>query len=315
MTTLTAKQMQSKMGRGINLGLFFEQKAHATDPAHVNPLIKAYKDRGFTHLRIPATFYGDSPSYCMLDNAQWSRDLQSAVRYATSLGMIVILNTHHERWLYRTYADTSAQNVIFSRLWKRIASLFKDIPASLLCFEVLNELQGVFDSSVTLTRRINQVGLAAIHSVSPDRIVLFQPNQMGNLFAAPKCWPTRDSLPASDKVMVTVHSYDPWDLCGQESTATATNAQIDADVTKYITLLKAWSDKVGVPVHVGECGIGRRDQSKRDAEWVRHYYWAWGQVPKVKGIPVCTWEDAGWYALRDAQNRWIYGLLPAFMSA
>ena len=303
------------MKRGVNLGLHFEQKAHPLDPVHVNHLIKTYHDRGFTHLRIPCTFYGESSSYCMLDNAEWSRNLQSAVRYAASLQMVVIVNTHHEKFLYRTYADTKVQNELFTKLWVRIAQLFKDVPQHLLCFEVLNEPQGVFDKSSALTRRINEVGLAAIHSVSPERIVLLQPNQMGNTFAASKVWPTRDTLPASDNVMVSVHSYDPWDLCGQDSNKTATNAQIAADITKYSSMLKAWADKVDVAVHVGEVGIGRRhDLSKRDTEWVRHYYYRWGQVPKVLGIPVCVWEDAGWFSLRDAQNRFIFGLVPAFMS-
>merc|ERR1712151_521338 len=147
-------------------------------------------------------------------------------------------------------------------------------------------------------------GYEAIRSVDPDRVVLVAPNGMGQHQMSWFVYPERNDFPdqGSDRRLgLTVHSYDPWDFCGD----TGSNAHFSsiADMQNHETSVHQavleWANRIGIPVHVGEYGVGRREDTKaeRDSDIVREYYRFFTNFFNEEGIPTTVWDDQGWFAV------------------
>merc|ERR1719264_2294206 len=90
-------------------------------------------------------------------------------------------------------------------------------------------------------------------------------------------YPERSDFPdqGSDKRLgLTVHSYDPWDFCGDTGkndwfSDVAAMEKHETDVHQDVL---TWA--TGIAVHVGEYGVGRREERKaeRNSVIVRAYY-------------------------------------------
>ncbi|CAE7246426.1 unnamed protein product, partial [Symbiodinium microadriaticum] len=74
--------------------------------------------------------------------------------------------------------------------------------------------------AIDRTREVNGLGYAAIRSVAgnQDRMIFLHPNAMSSIGTAKALYPSKWSLPGGGKdacVGVTVHTYDPYDFCGE----------------------------------------------------------------------------------------------------
>jgi len=309
------------MGRGINLGNVYDHSSgnNASFDAQ-RQRIDTFKSLGFKHLRVPVT-WGDTFN---LDDEK-TQTVSQVVRYALQRGLYVILNTHHEGWLKHHYDGSDHYNNRFWSLWHNIATLFKDEGPS-LAFEVLNEPDGAmggwapghrdpFDGwALDLTRRINFVGWDAIRQVSPERVVLVMPNGMGQHQMARHVYPNRESLPASGQdrwLGVSVHTYEPWDFCGESGSNSrfgdigAMQGFIDSNHRDTVN----WHYSTGIPVHVGEYGVGRRPEKEweRNTDLVREYYKFITNYFQDRGWPTSVWDDQGWFAIMY-RDQLLYGL-------
>merc|ERR1719282_640735 len=310
------------MGRGINLGNVYDaprgqvwnDPSFATQAARIDSLHAA----GFTNVRVPVTwgdtFQGDSRT----------SDANATVRYAIQKGLYVVLDTHHEHWLKEHYDGSSYYDSKFSELWRNIATLFQDVGPELV-FETLNEPEGAmgfwsglspFDpTAIARTRQINQVAYEAIRRVSPNRVILVTPNGQGNQACAPSVFPSRQSFPdgGSDPYLaITVHTYDPWDFCGQ----TGSNAHfgsrgnlLNALGSQFNALLD-WAARTNIPVHLGEYGVGRLPERgyERNTDLVREYYSFVTNLFVERGMPTSVWDDQGWFAVMLGTNQFVNGL-------
>jgi len=245
--------------------------------------------------------------------------------------LYVLLNTHHEHWLKGHYDDSDHYNNLFTNLWVDIASFFEDYGDNLL-FEVLNEPDGTMggwgghhadpysEQALAYTRKINKVGYDAIRSVDPDRVVLVAPNGMGQHQLSWFVYPERNDFPdqgSDPRLGLTVHSYDPWDFCGD----TGSNAHFSDiaamelhETTVHEEVLQ-WANRIGMAIHVGEYGVGRREDTKaeRDSDIVRAYYKFFTNMFNEQGIPTTVWEDQGWFAVMQ-NGQFVNGIGDAILN-
>ncbi|KAG5191373.1 glycoside hydrolase superfamily [Tribonema minus] len=323
----TATQILSEIGIGLNLGQVFESKQNSRRPDQVRPWLAAVKAKGFGHVRIPVTWYPSDA--CVLDDSEFVHLLDDAIQYAVKIGLTLVINAHHEKWLFDYYDGSDVFNAKFKALWSRIAYKYRAYTQQQLLFEVLNEPDGKFGigsastttGCIELTRTINRVGYEGIRYVDATRIVLVQPNDAGNIWAVPRVYPTKATLPgagADKSVGIQCHTYDHYNFCLQGGTNAFYKSvdDISADIGKRVAMLMKWHTDIGgqdtVALHLGEFGVGRLDQRQRDADIVRAYYRITSKLFRDKSICCTAWSDNGWFALTtmDASRRvtWPFGL-------
>ena len=316
---VTGPQMQYLLGQGFNLGMTFEADLRSREASRIQPLLKAYRDKGFKHVRVPVT-WSMASGKTRLEDAVFMKQLKDTVSYAIhTLKMRVIVDVHHDAWL-NSYADTPAMRGKFWALWQKIATTFKDEPQDMLLFQVKNEPNYVFNLSAALTRAMLKVGFDGIRSVSKDRIVLLSPNQQGNCYAAPGVWKTVADLPMAGKdeyMMISPHSYDDWRWCGQDASGVGfDNASIEAMCERAVGTYATFAGRFNMVGHVfTEYGTGRTVASRLDDPRVKHYYYSFTKSAKKHAIPCCAWDDQGWYQLTDSKGHFVHGLADSIMAA
>ena len=338
----SAAAIVTAMGSGFNLGNTFDLGLHSTQATDIYPLIDLYQAAGMRHIRIPVTWMEDVRGSALADatglvNTGHPRlaQLKTIVDYALGRGLYVVLNTHHEHWLYKRYDGSPALDDIFSRLWRGIAAQFADRSQRLI-FEVLNEPQGVFGDwnggtspnpssarALELTRRINKLGYDAIRAsggLNAKRLIMVGTNGMGNHSQLRLVYPTKADLPgagADGFVAVQVHTYDPWAFCGQDGSNAAWPG--DSAISAPILAVLGHAHSLGVPVNYGEYGVGRKTNiSERDTDVVRGYYRLVNSTVLGAGMSATVWDDRGWFGLVTATDATsfspIYGILASLLS-
>jgi len=311
------------MGRGINIGNTYDMNQDNQDPAVVKERVKWIKDKGFGHVRLPVT-WGQSfdPS------SQLTSEVTEVVDYAISLGLYVVLNTHHENWLKEHYDGSKYFNDLFWNLWHNIAMHFDSRDGHLI-FKILNEPEKAFGSwgggqwpqpfdqvSIDRTRQINGVGFDAVRRVSPKRFVFLSPNAMASIGTASYVYPNPTNMPGGGNdacLGVEVHTYDPWDFAGD----TGSNAYFGTVERMKLGLYDTWRDlhiwqfHSAVKLYVGEFGIGRRDccKAERDHDIVREYYKFAMNHFRSNGWAAAAWDDPGWFAIYHDQSNGIHNQL------
>ena len=336
---MTALEINRKMATGFNLGNTFDNNLNPSEFEKVKPLIDLYRSAGMKHIRIPVTwmegFDGDTladPSGRLKATHPRLKQLERVVDYCLAKGMVVMLNTHHERWLKNGYDGSSAFKDRLSLLWTGIAQRFQNRSANLI-FEVLNEPEGELGSwggkvtpfdplALAKTREVNLIGYRAIRATggaNRTRVILVAPNGQGNQSTLDRVYPTSDELPGGGKdryLMVTVHTYDPWEFCGENGTLA--NRRSVEELQRPILKVAAHAKLLGVPVNYGEYGVGRRErQDERNTDVVREYYKTLRQTTLAHRMSNTPWDDRGWFGLvnrrADGRFEFVYDIVPTMM--
>lgn len=344
---ITAVEASRAMGVGINLGNTFDYPVHPTDAASAKAQVSRYAEAGFTNVRIPATWNDlfpesmiDGDGRIRVDNARFL-GFEAAVDHALDLGLYVIINMHHEKWLKHHFAGADTQEGrLFVAAWESIAAHFADRSHRLM-FEVINEPEGTQGdwvgevhprdpAALALTRELNQLGYDAIRGVpgNEKRIVLVAPNAMGNQGLIADVYPDPSSLPGEGRdayLMATLHTYDPWTFCGQDGSHDVYLSQADPagamqrDIDGMVAAIAAWAETMPVGVHWGEYGIGRHDQTQRDHDLTRLYYRHLTRRLQSHGWGTSVWDDRGWFAVSSngatEAERWPFGIKDALLEA
>lgn len=316
------------MGTGFNLGNTFDLKIRPTETAEIEKVLRLYKQAGMGHVRIPITWMDGFDGDHLADEAgnlkqahPRLKKLDAAIDKALGMGYVVVINTHHEHWLKKPYDGSDKFNKPFANLWKQIATRYEKKSTNLV-FEVLNEPEGAmgdwsgsvkpFDpKAIQFTRLINEIGYKAIRSTGGanlTRVVMVGPNGQGNHSLLDEVYPTASLLPGGGKdraLIATVHTYDPWDFCGQDGQM-AKKPTMDS-VAESIKNTAAHAAKLGIPVNYGEFGVGRRErQAERNSDAVREYYRTVRKTTLALDMSNTAWDDAGWFGLVNRSDDGIY---------
>lgn len=308
---MTPIEYAEALGLGWNLGNSMDAHENGVsgetlwhDQAATQATFDAVKAAGFTSVRIPVTWLGhigEAPAY-ELDSV-WLNRVKEIAGYAKNAGLYAIVNIHHDghadkgqpdthTWLKVEAAATDSllNDSIKQKLtavWTQIANAFKD-EGDWLVFETLNEIHDGnwgdaskmknADDQYRVLNEWNQTCVDAIRATGGENEKRYigipgyvtRPDLTIEHLVLPE-----DKTP--NRLMVAVHSYDPWDYAGSgkysEWGHTGKDIAPGTSEESYTGMLDALYDKYvknGIPVYFGEFACVHRDNEH--AENFRKYY-------------------------------------------
>jgi len=315
-----APDMVKSFKLGWNLGNSLDAPESETawgNPTITPALLQAVKNAGFGAVRIPVTWslhMGPGPDF-KIEPAFLAR-VAEVVGYAKAAGLPSIINLHHDgadgldgvEWLTLndaqgnvTEQNNTAVRERFIKVWTQIADYFKDHDASLL-FESMNEIHDGYDAPdpryYDIITDLNQVFVDLVRSSggNNDKRCLVVPGYNTNIDYTLAGF-EKPADPSSDRLILSVHFYDPWPYAGEGSTHTWGSASPGSDnwgqeshvVSQYDKLKAAYVDK-DLPMIVGEYGAVHQE----GYENYRRYYMEY--VTKViidRGMVPFYWDNGG----------------------
>lgn len=309
---LTALEYAQTLGLGWNLGNSLDAHANGVaseiawhDQVATQATFDAVKAAGFGSVRIPVTWLGkvgEAPEYKI--DEEWMARVVEVAGYAKKAGLKAIVNIHHdggaanqpgkENFCWLKIEQAAQDSVLnaeieakLSAMWTQIATAFKE-EGDWLIFETMNEIHdGNWGGGSNMTddgrsyatlNHWNQVCVDAIRAAGGENEKRFigVPGYVCNadLTVEHLVLPT-DKV--EGRLMVAVHSYDPWDYAGSglrsEWGHTGKDIVPGTSEKTYTDMLDRLQEKFvkqGVPVYFGEFGCVHR--ADEHAEAFRKYY-------------------------------------------
>lgn len=302
-------EITAALGVGWNLGNQLEASSNGMPNETIwakhtitQDTLHMVKEAGFDSVRIPVSYLkkiGSADTGYKIDEA-WLNRVQEVVDYAIAEDLYVVINMHGDGyttvtggWLLCAEEDQTEIKAKYESCWSQIAEKFKDYDSHLI-FESMNE---EFDGTYGNPKReayqnindYNQIFVDTVRSTGSnngDRWLLVPGwntnidqtvNKYGYVDPFGFELPDDSNCTAdSNRLMVSVHYYDPWGFCGDDGSDTATQWGADADSDKkdnygqedaLDTQFKKLYDNFtsqGIPVIIGE--LGAIDKSSRDSE-------------------------------------------------
>lgn len=288
---------------------------------------------GFRSVRIPVTWMGhigNAPTYTI--EGGWLDRVAELVDMAHKAGLIVIINIHHDgfgaqdtpskgyHWLDLPGAakDEELNQRIKQELtmvWLQIGKRFANY-GEWLVFETLNEIQdGGWGGGANRTdggaqyrvlNEWNQVCVNAIRAaggMNETRYIgvpgyVCNPDLTVENLVIPE-----DVTP--NRIMVAVHSYDPWDFAGsatvQEWGHTGVDVVEGADENAYVGMLNRLFNmyiRRGIPVYFGEFGAVRR-AGKEDEAFRLYYFRYICKAMRDRRMSALYWDNGNSKAGND----------------
>ncbi len=262
------------------------------NPKATEEMVLAVKKAGFNAIRIPVT-WGEHMSGDTISR-EWMNRVKEVVDYAYNNDMIVILNMHHDDYIWfdpndSEYEGDSAKLV---SIWKQISAEFKDYGDRLI-FEGMNEPRTVGSAGEwtggTAPERdiINKYAQDFVDTVrasggnNSERTLI-----VTGYAASAEDQALNDILvPDDDHVIVTVHYYAPWKFADGQTTTFGDSDKAEL-AAKFERLKKKFADR-GIPVIIGEFGC----VAKADDETRALYYSTYISEAKKQGIKCFIWDN------------------------
>ncbi|WP_433824575.1 cellulase family glycosylhydrolase [Actinoplanes sp. CA-015351] len=360
---LSGPQLVAAMGAGWNLGNTLEASTNGipSETAWGNPAVtQAFIDRvrasGFTTIRIPVSYLGHigaAPDYTV--NAAWLNRIQQVVDYAHGRGLYVLINMHGDgyksvsgSWLI---CDASAQTTIrekYQKVWQQVATRFQSYNEHLI-FESMNEnFDGQYGNPTepcySNINAYNQIFVDTVRRTGGTNTSrwLLVPGWNTNIdytagsygFVIPTDQYRSATIPAAEqRLMISVHYYDPWDFTGTEDgTITQWGAAATNPAKKSVWgqedfldgQLKKMHDTFvtrGYPVFVGEYGsIDKTTYDSTNNRYRADYARAVVTAARKYGAATAYWDN-GWngqhgFGLFDRSSATVtqQGIIDAIMS-
>lgn len=281
------------------------------NPPVTKDIIDSVSEAGFNILRIPVSWdeHLSSDGKYTID-PDWLRRVGEVVDYGIDNGMFVILNTHHEDWIFPSDALLEQNKAQLTAVWTQIGSYFEGYDEHLI-FEGMNEPRkkgtaaewtGGDSEGQECVNQLNQTFIDTIRSLSgnnPKRHLMIPTYAASSTDNAINAF----TVPDDDKIIVSVHAYIPYSFALQDSGTdkwSADDPSCTYDIDHLMEILDHRFISNGVPVIIGEMGATYRSNDDARCEWAEYYI----KKASQSGIP-CLWWDNGVYIGKDQ----VYGLL------
>lgn len=289
---LTSLEVADLMGNGINLGNTMEAYGRVSygvgadvssyetcwgSPVTTQEMLTGMKEAGFTALRIPVAWTNamnfESGDYTIGED--YLDRVEEIINYARNEDMYVIVNDHWDGGWWGMFGsaneETRAQAMeLYTSMWTQIAERYKEY-SDYLIFESANEELGfrlndkdiAADSGTlsdaecyTVANQINQAFVDTVRATggnNENRFLLIAgfgtdiTNTCNSQFKMP-------TDTAADKLLISVHYYDPSGYCINSSIA---NWGDKDDYNDQNTMLEKMTQftKQGYGVVIGEYGV------------------------------------------------------------
>ncbi|MBR4548101.1 MAG: glycoside hydrolase family 5 protein [Paludibacteraceae bacterium] len=349
-----AIQFAMSMGIGWNLGN--QMDAHIDgvsgetfwgNPEATQLTFNGVRKAGFRSVRIPVTWMGHigpAPTYTI--ERAWLDRVAELVEMAHKADLIAIVNIHHDGFGAETDAvrrgyfwldlpgaasDEEKNQQIKQKLtmvWLQIAQRFQNT-GDYLVFETLNEIQdGGWGNGANrrdggaqyrVLNEWNQVCVNAIRAAGGQNETRYigVPGYVCN----PDLTVENLVLPedvVANRLLVAVHSYDPWDYAGSakynEWGHTGRDVVPGTSEDDFVGMLNRLYNmyvRRGIPVYFGEFGAVRR-ATQADEEFRLYYFRYVCKAMRDRKMPALYWDngnsksgDDGFGVINHATGRYI----------
>ena len=331
---LNASQLVADMGAGWNLGNSLEANSNGVpsetawgNPVVTQALINRVKASGFKTIRIPVSYLGNigaGPNYTV--TAAWLSRIKEVVDYAYNAGLYVLINMHGDgyksvtgSWLICDAADQSTIKAKYQKVWQQVATTFASYNEHLIfesmneefdgqygtptsaCYSNINAYNQSFVDTVRLTGGTNASRWLLVPGWNTN--IEYTAGSYG--FVLPTDTHRSSSVPSGEqRIMISVHYYDPWDFTGQEdgvitqwgAAATNTAKKSTWGQEDYMDLmLKKMYDAFvtkGYPVFVGEYGsIDKTSADSANNTYRANFAKALVATAKKYGAATAYWDN------------------------
>lgn len=289
---------------GHNNGEPYEYETAWGNSITTRETINGLAQAGFNAVRIPVSWgeHLSTDGNYTIDKS-WLDRVNEVVDYCLDEGMYVILNTHHEEWLFPDEAHFEQNCDQLVKIWTQIAERFEGYNEKLI-FEGLNEPRkrdtiyewnGGDDEGQQVVNKLNSAfvetirGLGGNNSKRHLMIPTYAASSMEKAFAAL-------TIPENDnKIIVSVHAYIPYlfalaDKSEGVSEWNSDDPSCTNDINTLMSNIKAYFLDKNIPVIIGEMGAVNRDNDDARADWAEYYI----KTATSYGVP-CFWWDNGAY--------------------
>jgi aryl-phospho-beta-D-glucosidase BglC (GH1 family) len=286
--TSTAAQLAAKFQLGWNIGNTLEATGGETawgNPTVTQALIDQVKKAGFTAVRIPCSWNQYANSTTAQIQQSWLNRVQQVVQYCVNDGLYVILNIHWDGGWLENNCTTAAQadvNAKQKAFWEQIATQMRGFDEHVI-FASANEPAVSDATGMGVLLSYHQTFVNAVRSTGGHnsyRVLLIQ-GPSTSIDYSNNLMNTLPTDPASNRLMVEVHYYTPFNFAGltadaswgsmfyywgsgYHSTSDASRNATwgeESDAVAEFPLMKTKFIDKGIPVILGEFGAIRRLQT------------------------------------------------------
>ncbi|MFM9441307.1 cellulase family glycosylhydrolase [Streptomyces acidiscabies] len=307
-----ARGAVAAMQPGWNLGNTYDAIPDETswgNPPVTRALLQRVKSQGFRSIRLPVTWsghQGGAPGYPI--DPVWLGKVRQVVDWALDENLYVLLNMHHDSWMWLNTLPTDHDNVLarYTATWTQIAAAFRDRSPK-LTFESVNEptFTGTSgdDQNYRLLAELNR----AFHTVvrasgggNANRLLvlptLYTNSDQGRLDAlTAELTALRDPM-----IATTIHFYGWWPFSVNIAGYTRFDATSEQDLTAQFDRAYHAFTAHGVPVIIGEYALLAYDHTRPgiiERGEVRKYFEYLGNYARERRLTTMLW-DAGQFLNR-----------------
>ncbi|AZK44951.1 cellulase family glycosylhydrolase [Paenibacillus lentus] len=306
-----ASAMQSyveAMEPGWNLGNSLDAVG-ADETAWGNPritkeLIQNIAAQGYKSIRIPVTWdshIGGAPNYQI--EAAYLNRVQEVVQWALDANLYVMINVHHDSWLWISKMETQHDQVLarYNAIWRQIADKFKNSPNKLM-FESVNEprfTDGGTTDETQQQKMLDELNVSFFNIVrSSGGQNATRPLVLSTLEASPSqermtaLYNTISKL--NDKnIIATVHFYGFWPFSVNIAGHTKFDAETQNDIITTFDHVYNTFVARGIPVIIGEYGLLGFDKHTGVIEQGEKlkFFEFFAQYVKQKSMATMLWDN------------------------
>lgn len=262
------------------------------NPKATADMIKNVRKAGFNAIRIPVT-WGEHMDGDTIQ-PEWLGRVKEVVDYAFSENMYVIINMHHDDYIWFNPTDAEYENDSkrLKAIWKQIAEYFADYDDHLI-FEGMNEPRTIGSNNEwtggTSAERdvINRYAKDFVNTVrntggsNQDRTLL-----VTTYAASAEVSAMQDmEIPKDDHIALSLHYYAPWKFSSGKSTSFGASETGELDA-KFAKIKQMFVDK-GVPVVITEFGCVAAADDQTRADYFNYYI----SAANTNGIKCFIWDN------------------------
>lgn len=255
-------------------------------------MIKSVKNAGFNSIRIPVT-WGEHMNGDTIDS-EWLSRVKEVVDYAYDEGMFVILNMHHDDYIWFTPSEDeyAADSARLKAIWGQIAGYFVDYDDRLL-FEGMNEPRTVGSANEWMGGTSPERAVIARYEKDFVETVRKSGGNNSNrsliitsYAASAETAALNDVVVPNDKnIILSVHYYAPWQFSDGQNTDFGDSGKAEL-ADKFAELREKFIDK-GIPVIIGEFGCINAAPEAVRQDYYRYYV----SAAKKEGIKCFIWDN------------------------
>ena len=313
LTGKTASEIVAMMRSGFNIGNtldatgnnytnIYSQEQSWGNPVISFKLIDALAERGFNVIRIPTTWFkyiSKDGNYTI--DPEFLGRVKQVVDLCCKHNVFVIINVHHEDWINVKTLDKDYEQigVELKAVWEQIADYFADYDQHLI-FEVMNEPRmkdtgNEWNPNTAGCKAVNYLNKVAYEAImsshkghNDERCVMVPTYAASSSGTAMKNMEIPSIDGDSSNVIVSIHSYTPYNFCLSDNSSTFDPAKDGKDIDYVFNDIDKYFTSKGIPVVMGETG-STNSKNNTEAREAWSYYFT--SKAASYGVPCVIWDN------------------------